>query len=253
VKGAGALDELDRAARLEVRAWLAHRAAREVLDAARSEAGVPIDDQTSVVSVFARLFDVVPIGSSGEWPNPFATAAEDPETRQARDEALPSLRRLAVLIKATATKLCGAGVPIDPESGGSLVNIAQLVLLPIDLKMTPAEIVAKLIVFPSGRLDRQGRVAGSSTTTERELRALHSLAALRPERASRRAGSLTTRSALIEAGVAAARAVDPTLTARGFLEHWGLGSKSEEAFRKKADSPQDDSTPDLKTLDVHWR
>lgn len=240
---------LDGAARQTVRSWLRHPATVPTLMKARPKRLIPIDQQVSVVAIFATVFGATLEGIDGE----LEPAPPPPRPRRARKAAIEAAARVI----DTAERLVNAGVPIEPAMATTYIVLAQLLNLPIDLSADAEQIEKALIVPSLGWYDGSGRIHGSTTTTSRELRALHALAA--PHRLAgvggvRRAGSTATPAARIEAGIRAAISVDPNLTPDRFLKDWDREREWQAAFEtsRYLGTAARPDPPDLKTLRSHW-
>ena len=67
-------------------------------------------------------------------------------------------------LRAVAQGLAGAGVPLDPEDLGTLVVLAQLTLLDVDLEQDPAKLVEDLNVPPPAWIGREAAERGEVET-----------------------------------------------------------------------------------------
>lgn len=223
------MKELDRLARNAVQAFLEYPG---VL-AALAEVQKPLDlDTIEVIALATSLaggqlarFE----GESWQAADMLYSEGDLPARAVPLVNAWPALR-------AVASELAASGAPLDPDWGGGLAVIAQLVALPISLDRPILEIVDDLEIPFTWTMSKAGSVTDTAHTSTQEAAAARRLTELvrprilRPHRGAPGHGPPGRgKSAEIREGAAAAIAEQPSLTAGQLETEWTRQRKYQAA------------------------
>jgi hypothetical protein len=150
-----------QAGQVVVRGWVGHPAVAPEVEAARADLeelveplGMP--NQLIVTLVTAHFLGGTSLFPDGSrMPSPFAGAPVELIESAERIQPL-YMTRLSNL----ATRIAERGARLDPADKGNLLVVAQLALLPIDLTLSPAELVDMVNTWPPGSFDSEAAAIG---------------------------------------------------------------------------------------------